>query len=999
MPNPVNHPRDQILAACLDAWERGDHAEIERICRERPELAAEVRASGLVLAEIHVARGDGDGGANAAALARTPATIGRFRITAQLGHGGMGIVYRAHDPALRREVALKVLHPGLRASPRAVERFRREARALAQIHHPNIVVVHDVGETADGVPYFAMDLVEGASLAQLLRAAVEVGIDELTAAHLRSAKRPPSGSYLAAAACLVREVAEALHHAHEEGITHRDVKPANILVNDSGEARLVDFGIARELESTTATSPQTLLGAGTPSYMAPEQIAERGATTVGPWTDIYALGVTLYEVITLQRPFSAPTSQQVFQCILEREPPSPRRLNPLVPRDLETICMTALAKDPRQRYTSARAFAEDLAGFLSSRPIRARPPGAIDRAIKLVRRNPWPAVLACAAILAASGGLIAGQGRASRREKEAQRLVAKAESLVVDSSLEAQRLIDSSQLLRRANELSPENEPGRELLNDIEAFQLELQTAVALNVILAECRHLRDVGGDIRKIDALTRDALLRLNELALRSPASLSMRRFREVLVERSLATRPAPIGAQEAPPGQAPIVVSGEPGGTELFLFRYSDRGNAASSPGQTMLRPVPFHPAAGICDRPASGEPALAVAQVSPGGPAARAGIRTGDLLLRSVDGKLPAGLEKPLPAGGLTLRVLSDGREREVRLEGSSMAGIAALATAYPLACAADNRIGALPDCRIVLEPGSYLVLARCAGHEDLRVPVLVREPGETVMLRLDLHAEGTTLNGFVHVAPGWFLCGEPAVARWMDGYWIGRNEVSVAEYLEFLRDGRTRADIERARRKGQCIRVPRKRWGEREARVIHDPLWSGDADAGYEPDRDLVAPVSSISCDDCDAYCRWLTTRARERDEPWVFRLPTEDEWEKAARGVDGRTFPWGDRFDPKLCRADTFLVREGAEWSHRPPKPEPSAGDESPFGVQAMAGGVIEWCLGAFEDEQKRPWRGGTWEQSDTSYFRCAANHGGYPWRVDMKDGFRVVAVRREIDR
>ena len=342
----------------MDACERGDHTAVERACRERPDLADQIRAAAHVMAELYAARG-----APADAIARLPTTIARFRVVNELGHGGMGVVYRAHDPALGRDVALKVLPASLATSSRAVERFRREARALAQTRHPHIVMVYDVGATKEGLPFFAMDLVEGESLALLVRAAAAQGPRALRAEHLlpRQEDRTDavgSASYVDAAVRLIAKVADALEHAHQEGITHRDVKPANILVDRAGEPHLVDFGIARQADSAAAASSWTLATAGTPAYMAPEQISNQG--TVGPWTDVYMLGVTLYETLTLQRPFAAATSHQVFQHIIVLEPRRLRKLNGLVSRDLETICLTAMAKDPRRRYASARAFADDL---------------------------------------------------------------------------------------------------------------------------------------------------------------------------------------------------------------------------------------------------------------------------------------------------------------------------------------------------------------------------------------------------------------------------------------------------------------------------------------------------------------------------------------------------------------------------------------------------------------------------------------------------------------
>ncbi|MEO6594376.1 MAG: serine/threonine-protein kinase, partial [Planctomycetota bacterium] len=518
MPVPDGQ-RQEILAACMDALERGDQAAVERACREWPDLAPEIHAAAKVMAVLHGARGEPP----AAAAARVPEAVGRFRILGELGRGGMGVVYRAHDPALDREVALKV-QPGLAASPRAAERFRREARLLAQIRHPHIVAIHDVGETAEGLPYFAMDLVEGKPLGQILSAAAATKLRALRAEHLLpeppGATNASRGPYLEAAVRLVAKVADGLHHAHQEGITHRDVKPSNILVDREGEPHLVDFGIAREHANPVATSPDTHTGAGTPSYMAPEQIAEDG--TIGPWTDVYALGVTLYELITLQRPFAAATNPHVLRRILESEPRSPSKLNPQVTADLETICLTALAKDPRRRYGSARAFADDLARLLAMRPILARPPGLVERAVKFVRRNPWPTAVASVTILAATGGVIARGVLANWDRIRARRHIELANELVMGGA-PLENVIDN---LERANALLPEEEPGRELIAAIKGNRFAHEVEEIANAELRRCSELRGAGGGGEEIVQRTGRVLRALNELALQAPDAEALNR-----------------------------------------------------------------------------------------------------------------------------------------------------------------------------------------------------------------------------------------------------------------------------------------------------------------------------------------------------------------------------------------------------------------------------------------------------------------------------------------
>ncbi len=288
-----------------------------------------------------------------------------------LGRGGMGVVYKAWHRRLQRPVAVKMLLAGPYAGPGELERFLREAETVAGLRHANIVQVHEAGEV-DGRPYFTMEFVEGGSLAQKL------------AGTPQPARQ---------AAALVAAVAEAVHAAHQRGIVHRDLKPGNILLTADGTPKLTDFGLARNLGGTAGL---TLTGAplGTPSYMAPEQ-AEGKSREVGPAADIYALGAILYELLTGRPPFRAETAAETLRQAASQDPAPPSRLNAAVSRDAETICLKCLEKDPRRRYTSAAALAEDLQRFQRGEPIAVRPAGLLERGLRWTRRHPtgaasWP---------------------------------------------------------------------------------------------------------------------------------------------------------------------------------------------------------------------------------------------------------------------------------------------------------------------------------------------------------------------------------------------------------------------------------------------------------------------------------------------------------------------------------------------------------------------------------------------------------------------------------
>jgi serine/threonine-protein kinase len=348
----------ELLQQMTDALRSGTPPDLEAIARQHPAHSGELRelwAAALIAEEM--ARHAGETtewppstatGPSAPSTPHTPLQIGGLELLEELGRGGMGVVYRARQQSVGRVVAVKRLLRGETATAVDFDRFFAEAKAVAHLSDPHIVVVHDVG-LHDGLPYIAMQFVEGTTLAR----------------RLAEGPMPPDE-----AARLLAPVCRAIHHAHEHGILHRDLKPSNILIDHDGRPYVSDFGLAKRVDAESSLTPSGMI-VGTPSYMPPEQ-ASGGRGAIGPASDVYSLGAILYQMLTGRPPFLAASPLETILLVLEQDPVPPRVLNPRANPDLEMIALKCLQKPPELRYQSAAALADDLDAFLAGEPVSAR---------------------------------------------------------------------------------------------------------------------------------------------------------------------------------------------------------------------------------------------------------------------------------------------------------------------------------------------------------------------------------------------------------------------------------------------------------------------------------------------------------------------------------------------------------------------------------------------------------------------------------------------------
>jgi tetratricopeptide (TPR) repeat protein/tRNA A-37 threonylcarbamoyl transferase component Bud32 len=380
---------DPILAGLIDEYtalrQTGACVDAAAFCAAHPDHADALRQLLPALEML-----DDLGRSSPASV---PDALGDFRLLRELGRGGMGVVYEAEQISLKRRVAVKVLPNAWALDPLHLQRFRNEAQAAAHLRHPHIVPVYAVGSDR-GVHYYAMQLVEGQTLADLIRAP-----------HCRPGEWDSTPARCRAVARLGKQAAEALDHAHRQGLIHRDVKPANLLLDAAGHLWVADFGLARGRADVGVTGSGDLVG--TLRYMSPEQASAK-RDLVDHRSDVYSLGATLYEALTLRPAYASRDREELLRQIAEADPRPPRKLDAAIPIDLETIVLKAMARQPEDRYPTAQELADDLRRFLEDRPVLARRPSLGARMARMARRHRGVVAAAALALVLMTAGLFAG---------------------------------------------------------------------------------------------------------------------------------------------------------------------------------------------------------------------------------------------------------------------------------------------------------------------------------------------------------------------------------------------------------------------------------------------------------------------------------------------------------------------------------------------------------------------------------------------------------------
>ena len=496
-----------------------------------------------------------EGIAEGNAAPKTFTEFGHYKLLEELGRGAQGTVYLAEDTHLHRKVALKLLSGVGLQSEQVRARFFREAEVTSKLENPGICGVHDVGED-HGIPFIAMQYVRGTTLAEILSTARE----HAGGANGATSSRPPSSvtsltgkNALGDALLIVESAARALHAAHEVGLVHRDIKPGNIMITPEGEPVLLDFGLARDLEDHGHTLTETGQALGTPSYMSAEQLLG-DREKIDRRTDVYSLGVTLYECLTLRRPFEAEAIDKLYHQILEGVPPNPRKLNPRIPPDLGTILEVALERDPQRRYATALEFAEDLRRVRAFEPIKAKAVGPLTRTLKWVHRNPARSVaVGAGALFVVSGlALVLGQRIGDRRATEEHLAAAEVAlagghfGLALEQvAMARERTPESTLALELKTAIEEERDDAQleaRRASDLEAAAAARQESVQARLDAAQARHA------IRALQ----EELSRERSAVFDSPADCSLRgafaRKEQELERRQLEAEQQTMRAKEA-------------------------------------------------------------------------------------------------------------------------------------------------------------------------------------------------------------------------------------------------------------------------------------------------------------------------------------------------------------------------------------------------------------------------------------------------------------------
>jgi formylglycine-generating enzyme required for sulfatase activity len=1012
---------DSVYDAYLEAALAGDAQEPAAFLARFPgltddehdELIERLRAIGALV--VPAARPDF---LKDDASGETLGQIGEYRLLRRLGGGAMGDVFLAEQTSLGRLVALKTQRADLAASPKAMARFEREAQALAQVAHPSVVGVHGFGREGE-LRYLVMELLPGRSLKELL--------DEP-----RAGEAPPTSVQVARWGV---ELAKGLQAVHQAGLLHRDVKPSNVRISETGHAVLVDFGLARLSTASELSRPGEFVGS--PAYAAPEQV--QGVSDLDARADVYGLGATLYHALAGRPPFVGEGIESVLHGVLHRDPPALRSLNPNLPRDLELVCAKALEKARERRYASAEAFAMDLKAVLELRPVSAKPIGWTGRALRWSRRNASAAssmVLALLTVLAAlivlgwtrhraeverldTAASYVEDARGAIENYRTERLALVAEEADYDELYKLQEYMHlSGEQVERMRTLEDGVRSARERRDDAyrtvgnlldQALELDPSLGAEINAVWSSLLIERIVEAEDRG-DVASRDFFA--SEIARRDPDGS--------------------VRAAAYPFAQVQVRVADPE--TRVWLFRSTELDDLPAGSAFDEVREVPVpilasetQQASGLGFQPPTAWGAV-VLRVQSGAGA----LEPGDVIL-SVDGhSMESGalvdvagsmpgvqvgdrliacdgvrvrdswdVELELSVDQDRVRVLTFARDDQVfdvELPPGSEIGMGvldlwswaerggALAVVYSRGEVRELRLPAGLVLRptaapIYLDPQYALDLNHKLSLEPGRYLLVAQEPGHAprrYFISPKKGAEHTIempAAAEFEVPAG--LVPVRSLLHNMDTIYMGESEVTSLEYLAFLNDPETLRTVDAEAENGRHVYFPRSgtnigAWG----------MWEREESGAFRLPGDWPPnwPVLGVSYRDALAFCAWRSANA-----PGTFRLPDSFEFYIGGTGANDRAFSWGNRFDQRF--ATTCFARRLA----RPAPVMGSPRDESPYGLYDTCGNTLEWLENWFDETRGlRTAAGGAWGQARVRDLSIVSERGLNEDVSGGETGFRI---------
>lgn len=957
----------------------------------------------------------------------------KYIVDKQIGLGGMGVVLETVDQDIRRKVAMKVMLPTQKNNIILIKRFLEEAQITGQLEHPNIVPIYEIGIDDNSKAYFTMKLVRGETLESVINK-----IANNDRAYLKKYT-------LGALVQMFMKVCDGISYAHHKGVLHRDLKPDNIMLGDFGEVMVMDWGISKVLgrediypedsplsfrvkDSDFRTIDGQILG--TPSYMSPEQ-ARGEVSELDERMDIFSLGAILYNILTYHPPYEGTSSQEKLSKAQTHDviPPDIRAPKNNIPVELSAICMKAMAFDKKDRYSKVSDLKNDLQLYLDGKSVSAKRDNIFIRSKKWIQRNKVLSMgIAAALICLVAGIVITMLLQEKRKQYTITQLLNRAHVAAAEENYE-----DAEETFFAVLGLDKENIAAREGISQVSGKALSQKNRRLAEVKLEEARSLFEDGAYIQAYDSYVAAFALDPDSIeareAIQTAAVMADKQKAQMKIKPLLEENDQLLVKKESVEKDI-IVLSDKVEDLEHAIEGYEDFSlkkplwdsektlqakeiESLKLEGEIISK---YSEVLGFDGENKEAREALARIYYNKYTNAEESQNREEMVYYRELisafdDGHYRGLLEKN---GSITLTTIpsadafylfkyiegpdrrlipvsfnpdlsneTDDKNGEVNDSGGLDPEFKTSKTAFVrisdlLNYKDFNRFNQISDLK--LPSGSYLIVISKKGYIDTRIPILVKRDKDTVLKNIKLLKKEAVPEGFVYVPEGEFIMGgDPAalysvkrITKSGPGFLISRNEVTVGEYLEFI-------NYMEARIPGSAKKyLPRQ--------SPESGFYWEKTGNEYKSSFPLDWPVLGISWDDANAYCKWKTLT--NKNKGWEFRLPEDWEWEKAARGADGRYFPWGNYFDFRFC---SMLKSKEGNMSN-PLRVGASTLDESVYGVNDMAGNISEWCSSYFDkDSNIRINRGSAWSYAEENYARCAARNGYDPSSVADFRGFRMV--------